>query len=76
MIGGIVVGVARGAENTLVNVEDTTYGSQTLAIRVIEKESEKIGIGDSIWWHSRKAYWTPKRSKIHDIPLQRIGYSH
>lgn len=49
--------------------------------------SEKIQVGDSIWWQGRVAMWTPRDSRgkykqddakggVHyDIQIPRVGYS-
>lgn len=70
MVGGIVIGLARGDENTLVHVRDVGHGSGTdeCSIRVVERrrddgEPVTIGLGDSIWWQGRDAMWTPKAVK-------------
>jgi hypothetical protein len=70
MVGGIVIGLARGPEDTLVHCQDTGrgYSNDRLSIRVIERrrdngEPVEIGVGDSIWWQGRDAMWTPKAVK-------------
>jgi len=94
MVGGIVIGLARSTDDTLVYVHDTGRGyGDHCSIRVVERRKDngepvEIGIGDSIWWQSRDAMWTPKAvkdagidpgvgcSKDWDIHLPRVGYSH
>jgi hypothetical protein len=89
LVGGTVVGLARNAKYTLVNVNDKKYSDDHCAIRVIEKRKKdgapvKINIGDSIWWQSGLAMWTPKGAKTvgagqgetWDIVLTKVGYSH
>jgi hypothetical protein len=69
MVGGIVAGIARGEQDTLLNIEDKVYSvPDVCAVRVIERridnsQSIEIGIGDSIWWQSGRCYWTPKATK-------------
>ncbi len=90
MVGGTVIGIARGSESTLVHVQETKSASQC-SIRVVEKRIDNdqpvsIQIGDSIWWQSQQAMWTPKQVRHYDKPLgcgttwdialPRIGYSH
>lgn len=66
MVGGTVIGLARGPESTLVHVEERHYRiPDRCSIRVVERrrdngEAVEIGIGDSIWWQGRDAMWTPK----------------
>jgi hypothetical protein len=92
MVGGEIVGLARGAENTLVHVQDVVpYDRDFCSIRVTERridtnEPVELNIGDSIWWQSGNAMWTPKAMKGHaqgegcgktwDIALKKVGYSH
>lgn len=43
--------------------------------------SRAVRVGDSLWWHGRFAYWTPKGSTPQeyqgrsDIPIRRVSYS-
>ena len=41
----------------------------------VERAEPPVAPGDQIWWQGRKAYWTPKGSDRHDLPLARYGYS-
>jgi hypothetical protein len=65
MVGGTVIGLARGPESTLVHVQDTgDYKHDRCSVRVTEKrkdtgESVQIGLGDSVWWQSGEVMWTP-----------------
>ena len=52
------------------------------AIYVVKNaDSDKIEIGDSIWWQGGYAYWTPQNSNRekcgvdYDIKIPRIGFS-
>lgn len=54
----------------------------TCAILVERNEnSEKIQVGDKIWWHGRFAMWTPRDNEgsrggvDYDIKIPRVGYS-
>lgn len=84
MVGGIVIEVCE-----VKHLKDALYidcrsreYNNTCAIYV-EKNfiSEKIEIGDTIWWQHKYAYWTPQNSKRllcghdYDIKIQKIGYS-
>lgn len=87
MVGGKVIGLARGRENTLVHVED---GRDTLSVRLVERKISDgtpvaVGVGDSVWWQCGKVMWTPASLKnlpvdecgvSWDIHLPKIGYSH
>ena len=37
--------------------------------------SEKIQLGDILWWQSGIAYWTSKEKHLKEIPLKKIGFS-
>lgn len=87
MVGGIVVGLARKADRTILNVQDERAAADYCCQDVIEVrrdtgEPVAIGLGDSIWWQSRDAMWTPKGSARErcgvdfDIRLPRVGYSY
>jgi hypothetical protein len=91
MVGGKVVGIARGPESTLLHVEDTPYTRpEYLSIRVIERRRDNgqpvtIHVEDSVWWQAGWAMWTPATQKgrpvgecgkTWDIMLPRVGYSH
>jgi hypothetical protein len=90
MVGGIIIGFARGKDSTLVNVCDKTYGD-TCAVRIVEERRDsgeriEIRIGDMLWWQGSDAMWTPQHvmnTSVHigcgrtwDIHLPKIGYSH
>lgn len=93
MVGGTVVEVASVPERPEVlylDCVDKPKGRKKAdycAILIERNESsDKIQIGDSVWWHGDIAYWTPvqnrgghlKGMKCHvdyDIPIPKIGYS-
>ena len=91
MVGGIVIGLSRGPETTLVNVQERKGRNDVCAVRVIEKrvdsgEKIEIQVGDSIWWQCGHCMWTPKAragqddgkgcGKDWDIRIPKVGYSH
>ena len=78
MIGGEVVETLAQGDRLWVNCED--HGSQCAIYLDRNGESESITPGDSIWWHTRTAYWTRydgagNRVGERDVPLVKIGYS-
>ncbi len=94
MVGGTVIEVVDLATKVYINCADKPRGrkkADECAIYVKHTpESEKIQIGDAIWWQGGNAYWTPKDNRLsdevanarglsggvdYDIPIQRIGYS-
>ena len=92
MVGGIVIGIARGADETLLHVQGTGgEHNDTKSTRVVERrklggEPVVIEIGDSVWWQDRTLYWTPaaeiggSRETLggvkYDVALERVGFSH
>lgn len=79
VVGGKVIGVVRGPDNTLLNVQER--GKDVCAVRCIEDHAWPVGIGDQVWWQSGTVYLTPKRRRgdgelPRDIPMQKVGYSH
>jgi len=86
MVGGRIIGIAfTGPGEALVNLRGTgCERNDTIAVRCRHAD-KPIAIGDSLWWHGDKCYWTPKsvgstrglRCGIDfDIPLLKVGYSH
>jgi hypothetical protein len=81
MVGGKVVEVCdvpEMPERLFVDVADMPYGKVERCAIYVEKseQSQRIQIGDSIWWQGRNAYWTPQcGTQGEDIPIPRIGYS-
>ena len=89
MIGGKVIEVlAVGDEKLWIDCKDK---NDTCAIHVeSDEKSQKISVGDSLWWQGGAAYWTPKENAIseedarkrnlrigvdYEIALRRIGFS-
>lgn len=65
MVGGKVIEVASHPERLdvlFVNVADKPYSKvETCGVFVERNEtSERIRVGDSLWWQSEVCYWTPK----------------
>lgn len=90
MVGGTVIEVCNAEHRTdaiYVDTADKPAGrtkADTCAIYVERTpESEKIEIGDGLWWQGEWAYWTPQKNRKpggecgvdFDIKIQRIGYS-
>lgn len=91
MVGGKVIEVAEvpGRPEVLyVDCADMPSGwrkPDTCAIMVERNQaSERIQIGDSLWWQGRSAMWTPqencgkpdgRQGVDFDIIIPRVGYS-
>lgn len=88
MVGGTVIGVARGPEGTLLHVQGIGSDHRhNLSVRVVENRRSDgrrvfIGTGDSVWWQAGHVMWTPAESPRmecgvdFDIQLPKVGYSH
>ena len=68
MVGGTVVEVASHPERLdvlFVNVVEKPYSNvQSCGVFVERNQmSERIRVGDSLWWQSETCYWTPKENK-------------
>lgn len=90
MVGGTVIEVSEVSgrpEVLFVDCRDRTYAKDTCAIYVERNQtSERIELGDCVWWQGRHAYWTPQTNRERDeadlgcgidfdIPLPRVGFS-
>lgn len=89
MIGGVVIEVIQLPDKTWINCEETDSTLKCAIYVERSRRSETIRMGDSLWWQSRNAYWTPyeyrqrrrrgesqgKAGVDYDLRLRRIGYS-
>lgn len=86
MVGGIVIEVVTILDDKVyINCRDKQY-KQSCGIYVEKNEnSEKVEIGDTVWWQSGYAMWTPANHKNvcvggrsgidYDIKIPKIGFS-
>lgn len=93
MVGGTVVevaGVPDRPEVLYLDCVDKPQGRKKADYCAIlverNQDSDRIQVGDSIWWQGKTAYWTPVQNrgghltglKCHvdyDIQIPRVGYS-
>lgn len=83
MVGGIVIETIDTGAAVWVNCQGIgcEQGEQCAILIERSDRSRSISEGDSIWWQSRLAMWTPRGRDglpiggLHDIRLNRIGYS-
>jgi hypothetical protein len=76
MVGGTVIEVVEVGERIWLNIRDKTYPKDTCTIYVERNaDSELIRPGDSIWWQSCFAYWTPAARDRADVKILRTGFS-
>jgi len=73
LVGGQVIDTIVLVDKVWVN---TQAGRDTCAIYVERSpDTERIALGDSVWWQGREAYWTSESMGCVDRPIPRIGYS-
>lgn len=87
MVGGLVIETVAAADRVWVNVRDTRHPKDTCAIYVERNaDAERIAPGDSLWWQSGFAMWTPAANVTddhgqlragvdYDIQIPRLSYS-
>lgn len=80
MVGGKVVEVLFEENRIFLNVQDRTYPKDRCGIYVVrDPDSEKIEVGDQVWWQGKIVYWTPTVTvlggDVVDYPLDRASYS-
>lgn len=71
MVGGKVIKVRRFPTSVVVFMQD---GNDFAGIR-LRPNNYDIRRGDTLWWHGRHAYWTPKHRRLEDVQIERIGYT-
>lgn len=61
MIGGKIIEIVPEDGRVFVNVRDTAYPKDRCGIYVEKNQiSERMEIGDSLWWQGAFAMWTPE----------------
>lgn len=91
MVGGKVIEVSecRSRPDVIfVDCADRPHGRIETCAILVEKnvDSQKIQIGDSVWWQGQFAMWTPQRNRQReekdmkcgidfDIKIPRVGFS-
>jgi hypothetical protein len=84
MVGGKVIErLTFEGKKVWINCQDNC-GTRCALYVVRDENSEKIKVGDTLWWQGEFAMWTPKENvrKVnvkagvdYDIKIKRIGYS-
>lgn len=86
MVGGTVVEICNVPGQPDVYHIDVVDGRDKCGVRAaVTPESDRIQIGDSVWWQCGFVYWTPQRRPgeargprggvDYDIKIPKIGYS-
>jgi hypothetical protein len=78
MVGGVMIGISRGPEQTHVHVADCPHYPKhgrglcprpdTCCVYTDERkrrtgEKVEIKVGDSFWWQGGSCYWTPAENR-------------
>ncbi|HEY7766785.1 hypothetical protein [Longimicrobium sp.] len=58
-----------------VNTREPNHGDECAIYVERTPESRTINEGDSLWWQSGWAFWTPSNGAFEDRRLNRIGCS-
>lgn len=80
MVGGKVLEVCDDPidpSRVYVQVYDRPYSKiETCAIYVLKNpDSQRIEIGDRVWWQERYAYWTPQDARtVDEYGMQGIDF--
>lgn len=77
-VGGVVTEIVPDGSRYWINTND--HGDECAIFVEKNVNSDKIKIGDSVWWQGRDAMWTTKEVREgakgeSDIKIPRIGYS-
>lgn len=72
-VGGKVTEVIVKDDCVYVNTHDSHSECAVFVSRC--DDSEKIKVGDDLWWQGHSAYWTPASREFLDKQLSKIGYS-
>lgn len=86
--GGIVVETIIAKNKVWINTKEKEHYCNTCAIYVEDTPiARSVSEGDTVWWQSDKAYWTPKdkngkpierkdgKCNVANVVLKRIGFS-
>lgn len=83
MIGGLVLETIILPDRVWVNCGERQSSSQCAIYVKRTPESERIMLGDKLWWQGGFAIWTPathlqgtgKQGKDYEVKIPRIGFS-
>lgn len=84
MVGGTVVEVIVSGDRVWINCEERQTAERAAIYVKATARARSISEGDSVWWQSDRAMWTPafnrgkkglKCGVDYDIRLERIGFS-
>lgn len=79
MVGGIVESVFREVETcitVMVQGRDEDRDKRLCITLEPTPDAGEVDIGDSLWWQSTNAYWTPKDQGRQDVPIPRRGVAY
>jgi hypothetical protein len=76
MIGGKITEVYRFPDCISIVVKDRPYNVEEFLVIDLVINNHPLRRGDSLWWQSGNAYWTPKDKSQEDVAIPRIGYTY
>jgi len=71
-VGGKVIDHKIFDESVYINTSD---GSECAIYVERDMNSERVSIGDTVWWQGNSAYWTTGDEEIDECRLIRRGFS-
>lgn len=76
MIGGKIIETKLTSDRVWLDVQDTTYPKDICALYVVRnQDSERIRVGDSVWWQGKNLFWTRADKSIVEKAIPRASYS-
>lgn len=77
MVGGMVITTIEDGDRVYVNCRGTGSERRNTCAIYVERntDSEQIRPGDTIWWQSKWAMWTPADRRFTDRQIPRRSYS-
>lgn len=72
-VGGKVTEVI--VKENSVYIDTIDHGVKCAIYVERNDDSERVSLGDSVWWQGRSAYWSTASRTVLDRAIKRIGYS-
>jgi hypothetical protein len=69
MIGGRIRDIVRLEDKVWIETQDGLGHTNSICV-IRTTTTERMAVGDHLWWGAGKAHWTPQ-----DIPLHTVGSS-
>lgn len=77
MVGGKISKITNLPSKLILQCVDNIRPHETTSVTIERSElSDKITIGDQLWWQNKKVFWSSQDKKYQDHPFNKIGYSY